>query len=273
MSESLLSTEPDPTESDPTESDTYEAFPFSDRCRRVWDLGDHLLIGVSPGNSYFSPRRITELLLWAREFFDAVDIVYADLHVDTQFAAFGYEPEHARRRAAKEIKTTARRIERGVAQARWDAVRVRALSDFLPDDGYQQLRAEIDRALAGDPVFRTAAEGMARSFLGARLAEGAAPTAGQLAAGLRYICAELPFFLDTPRLLGVPSSVSCYHIELPLTPVLFGRGEGLRAVPEQGYAVVRPAVSSTDPTDPAAPAPAVAAADPVTEPVPAAAAA
>ncbi|MGW6915923.1 tRNA-dependent cyclodipeptide synthase [Kitasatospora sp. NPDC054939] len=37
----------------------FEALPFSDRCRRIWRRGDHLLIGVSPGNSYFSHRRIS----------------------------------------------------------------------------------------------------------------------------------------------------------------------------------------------------------------------
>ncbi|WP_083976074.1 tRNA-dependent cyclodipeptide synthase [Kitasatospora azatica] len=240
MSNSLLSTKPLSTPPSRTQPGPYEAFPFSDRCRQVWELGDHLLIGVSPGNSYFSAPRIAELVRWGREFFAGVDIVYADLHVDTQFEAFGYTPEHARRRAAKEVKTTARRIERGVAEAGRDGVGVHALSDFLPDRGYQRLRGEIEQALHEDPEFRTAAEGMARGFLAARLAPEQTVTAEQLAAGLRYICAELPFFLDTPRLLDVASSISCYHVELPLTPVLFGRGEGLRAEPEQGYAVVRP---------------------------------
>ncbi|MDH6114031.1 cyclo(L-tyrosyl-L-tyrosyl) synthase [Kitasatospora sp. MAP12-15] len=232
MSDSLISTKPS----------TFEAHPFSDRCRQVWERGDHLLIGVSPGNSYFSPQRISELILWAREFFDSVDIVYADLHVDTQFEAYGYTPERAQRRAAKEIKTTARRIQRGVEEAGWTAVRVRALSDFLPHARYQELRTTVEDGLRGDPVFRRAAEGMARSFLAGRTPDGDEPSPEQLAAGLRYICAELPFFLDTPGLLGVPTSVSCYHVELPLTPVLFGRSEGLRAVPEQAYAVVRPGV-------------------------------
>lgn len=232
MSESLLKTKPS----------MFDARPFSDRCRQVWQRGDHLLIGVSPGNSYFSPQRIAELVHWARDFFAAVDIVYADLHVDTQYAAFGHTPEQAQRRAAKEIKATARRIHRGVAEAGWEEVRVRALSEFRPDPGYQRLVAVIEDALRHDPVFREAAEGMARSFLGARLPEGTGPSSEQLAAGLRYICAELPFFLDTPALLDVPSSVTVYHVELPLTPVLFGRSEGLRAAPGQGYAVVRPAV-------------------------------
>lgn len=218
----------------------FEALPYSDRCHQVWRRGDHLLIGVSPGNSYFSHQRISQLLGWGAEFFRSIDIVYADLHVDTQFAAFGYTPEHALRRATKEIKTTHRRIQRGVEEAGVAGVTVHALSEFQPNPVYQGLYRSVLRALETDQVFREAAEGMARAFLGARLTEGGNVSPDQLASGVAYIAAELPFFLDTPSLLGVPSSVSCYHVQLPLTPVLFGRSEGLRAVPEQAYAVVRP---------------------------------
>jgi len=237
MSETLLSTTPTRTlDALPL----FEALPFSGRCREIWDRGDHLLIGVSPGNSYFSHQRISELVHWGTQFFESVDIVYADLHVDTQFASFGYTPEHALRRATKEIKATHRRIQRGVEESGRSGTRVRALSDFLPDPAYQSLHRAVLDALDTDPVFREATEGMARAFLSARLPEGRSASPAQLAAGVAYIAAELPFFLDTPSLLGVPTSVSCYHIQLPLTPVLFGRDEGLRAVPGQAYAVVRP---------------------------------
>ncbi|MEV7023584.1 tRNA-dependent cyclodipeptide synthase [Kitasatospora sp. NPDC093558] len=232
----------------------YEALPYSARCHEIWRRGDHLLIGVSPGNSYFSHRRITELLGWGRQFFERTDIVYADLHVGSQFETFGYTPEHAARRALKEIKATARRIERGVEEAgRRDDVRVHALSSFTGDPVYERLHGRIVDALHADRVFREAAEGMARGFLAARLDEGLAPSEPQLAAGLRYIAAELPFFLDTPALLGVPSSVTCYHLQLPLTPVLFGRDEGLRAASGQAYAVIRPAGAPTGATSDAAP--------------------
>ncbi|GAA1166238.1 cyclo(L-tyrosyl-L-tyrosyl) synthase [Kitasatospora gansuensis] len=230
MTETLLS----------TTFSTFQALPFSDRCHRVWQRGDHLLIGVSPGNSYFSHLRIAQLVRWGRQFFDSVDVVHADLHVDTQFAAFGYPADQARRRAAKETKTTRRRIERGVELAGRSRVGVHALSEFADTPAYRRLAGEVAGALAEDEDFRLATEGMAAGFLAARLPEGQAPSADQLAAGVAYIAAELPFFLDTPSLLDVPSSVSCYHVELPLTPVLFGRDRGLRAAPGQGYAVVRP---------------------------------
>ncbi|MFC9324421.1 tRNA-dependent cyclodipeptide synthase [Kitasatospora sp. NPDC057015] len=229
MSETLLGSAPT----------LFEAQPFSPRCQAIWRRGDHLLIGVSPGNSYFGHQRIRELVGWASEFFDSVDIVYADLHVEAQYEAFGHPPEHALRRAAKEVKATARRIRRGVEEAGRPGVGVHPLSSFLDDPGYRRLHGSVLEALRTDEVLREAAEGMARSFLSARLGEGLPPTADQLAAGLRYIAAELPFFLDTPALLSVPSSVSCYHVQLPLTPVLFGRESGLRAAPGQAYAVVR----------------------------------
>ncbi|GAA1948475.1 hypothetical protein GCM10009738_22320 [Kitasatospora viridis] len=220
---------------------SFQAVPFSDRCRRLWGDGDHLLIGVSPGNSYFSAGRIAELVRWARESFDRVDVVHADLHVAAQFEAAGYTAEHAERRAAKEVKATARRIRSGVEQAGRSGVHCHPLSAFTGDPAYRRLRATVDLALEGDAELAAAAEGMARSFLAARLTPDHRPTPTQLAAGLDYIAAELPFFLDTPALLGVRSSISCYHLELPLTPVLFGRAHGLRAQPRQGYAVVRPA--------------------------------
>ncbi|MFF2080343.1 tRNA-dependent cyclodipeptide synthase [Kitasatospora sp. NPDC058162] len=224
----------------------YEALPYSRRCQEIWRRGEHLLIGVSPGNSYFSARRITELIGWGREFFERIDIVFADLFVGAQFETFGYAPEHAERRALKEVKATARRIERGVEEAgRPGDVRVHALSSFTGDRAYQRLHRRAVDALRTDREFREAAEGMARGFLAARLDEGLAPSEPQLAAGVRYIVAELPFFLDTPALLGVDSSVSCYHLQLPLTPVLFGRDEGLRAAAGQAYAVIRPAAASS----------------------------
>ncbi|MFJ9604986.1 tRNA-dependent cyclodipeptide synthase [Kitasatospora sp. NPDC101176] len=233
----------------------YEALPYSRRCREIWRRGEHLLIGVSPGNSYFSHRRIAELVGWGSGFFERIDIVYADLHVATQFETFGYTPEHARRRAAKEVKATARRIERGVEESgRPCPVRMHALSEFTGDDHYRRLHRQAVEALQTDPAYRTAAENMARGFLAARLDEGLAPSEAQLAAGVRYITAELPFFLDTPALLGVTTSVSCYHLQLPLTHVLFGRDEGLRAAPGQAYAVVRPAAVPSVPPLPSLPA-------------------
>ncbi|MEV6732488.1 MULTISPECIES: tRNA-dependent cyclodipeptide synthase [unclassified Streptomyces] len=36
---------------------SFEVLPFTRTCRHIREDGDHVLIGVSPGNSYFSADR------------------------------------------------------------------------------------------------------------------------------------------------------------------------------------------------------------------------
>ncbi|MGG8407398.1 tRNA-dependent cyclodipeptide synthase [Streptomyces sp. 12297] len=238
--------------------DAFEVLPFTRTCRHIWEDGDHVLIGVSPGNSYFSADRIAGLTQWATERFAQVDFVYADLHVDRMFAAFGYSREHAEKRAAKEIKAVRRRILKGVEESLTPhtEIRVRALSDFSDNQVYQLLHRRVLHFLESDDEFRKNCEKMALHFVGSKLPEGESITDEQLRVCFDYIAAELPFFVDTPSILDVPSSVSAYHVNMPLTEVLYARGGGLRATRNQAYAVVRPeaAAAPRTPTAPASPA-------------------
>ncbi|MFG2718231.1 tRNA-dependent cyclodipeptide synthase [Streptomyces sp. NPDC048416] len=223
---------------------TTEAFtvqPFTRSCHQIWDEGDHVLIGVSPGNSYFSAGRITELVRWASARFSRIDIVYADLHVAELFGALGYEEDHAARRASKELKAVRRRVLRGVEEAdpQGTPVRVHGLSEFAGHPVYELLHRRVQHFLATDDNVRAGCERMAAHFLSSKIG-GPVAGAEQLAACLDYISAELPFFLDTPGILGVPSSVSCYHVPIPLTDLLYAKGGGLRASRNQAHAVVRP---------------------------------
>ncbi|WP_246033500.1 tRNA-dependent cyclodipeptide synthase [Streptomyces hundungensis] len=215
--------------------------PFTRSCHHIWDEGDHVLIGVSPGNSYFSAGRITELVRWASARFSRIDLIYADLHVAELFSALGYEEEHAARRASKELKAVRRRIVRGVEEADLPGtlVGVHGLSEFATNPVYDLLHRRVRHFLATDPHVRAGCERMAGHFLATKVG-GPTASAEQLAACLDYIAAELPFFLDTPGILGVPSSVSCYHAQIPLTELLYAKGGGLRASRNQAYAVVRP---------------------------------
>ncbi|WP_307660983.1 tRNA-dependent cyclodipeptide synthase [Streptomyces sp. V1I1] len=223
-------------------TDSFSVRPFTRNCHIIWDEGDHVLIEVSPGNSYFSARRITELTRWAAPRSTAVDIVYADLHVAAVFASLGHAPEQAARRAAKELKAVRRRIVGGVAAAGPPGRRigVRALSEFSDDRVYALLHRRVQHFLATDDEFRKSCDLMVQQFLAPKLAAGESISPEQRSACLDYIAAELPFFLDTPGILGVPSSVSCYNALMPLTELLFSKGGGLRVARNQAYAVVRP---------------------------------
>ncbi|MEV2278725.1 tRNA-dependent cyclodipeptide synthase [Nocardiopsis sp. NPDC049922] len=216
----------------------FEAIPFTVNCSVVYDKGEHLLVGASPGNGYFTRDRVAALLRWARRRFDSVDVVYADREVDAMFVALGYDPDRARRRATKDIRALRRRILQGIELSGSDA-RCTALSEFEGDSAYLSLRADVERAMRTDPEFTEVCQKTIRRFLLPRSGEKG-PTDAQMEAGMRYLAREVPFFVDTPAILGVGSSVSCYHVEMPLTPLLFTRTSGLRAADSQAYATVRP---------------------------------
>ncbi|MBT2509490.1 tRNA-dependent cyclodipeptide synthase [Streptomyces sp. ISL-98] len=223
-------------------TDAFTIQPYTPQCRIICAEGDHALIGVSPGNSYFNAKRITELTRWATERFTAVDFVYADLHVAEMFASLGHTREHAARRAAKDLKAVRRRVLSGVDAAGppGSTVRVRALSEFSGNTVYELLHRRVRHFLATDDEFSKSCDAMVEHFLATKLPDGQSMTAEQRSACLDYIAAELPFFLDTPGILGVPTSVSCYHLLLPLTELLYAKGGGLRAARNQAYAVVKP---------------------------------
>ncbi|MCX3063989.1 tRNA-dependent cyclodipeptide synthase [Streptomyces beihaiensis] len=205
------------------------------------ERADHALFGVSTGNSYFSRGRLAKALGWAAERFAAVDVVHADVALESMLEAFGYEPDAARRSAAKQLRGVRRRIEGALEDLGPAAERVRArpLSAFLDQTGYREVRGRTRTSLRTDMELRAVRDRMAYQFLTSRLEPDALPAPAQVQAALEYVDAELPFFVDSPRILGVASSVHCYHTVLALGRLLFGgRRTGLNPAENQGYAIV-----------------------------------
>ncbi|MEV8313333.1 tRNA-dependent cyclodipeptide synthase [Streptomyces sp. NPDC059900] len=221
---------------------TLDVLPLGARSEGILRRGDHALFGVSTGNSYFTRRRLARALAWAADRFTVVDVVHADVALEAALEAFGYERPAARKSAAKQLRGVRRRITGALEDIGPAAVRVRAqpLSAFLEQPAYREVRARAGTALRTDTELRSVRDGMAHHFLAQRLQPGALPSPAQVQAALDYIDAELPFFVDTPRILDVASSVHCYHTVLALGRLLFSeRPTGLlRPADAQGYSIV-----------------------------------
>jgi cyclo(L-tyrosyl-L-tyrosyl) synthase len=112
------------------------------------------------------------------------------------------------------------------------------MSALLDIPAYRHLRKNLDDLLATDPEFLATCDKLVDAFLSSKVLDGQAPTARQREVCLQYVCAEAPLFLDTPAILGVPSSLNCYHQLLPMAELLYSRGSGLRASRNQGHAIV-----------------------------------
>ncbi|MEW1654055.1 MULTISPECIES: tRNA-dependent cyclodipeptide synthase [unclassified Streptomyces] len=193
---------------------------FTPDCRRVLERGEHALIGVSTGNSYFTQRTLAALLKWAVDLFDHVDVIYTDLHLADMYAADGYTPEHAASRAKKTARDAHRRIRRAVEQLPpTKAVQVRALSECATLPGYQAVHTRLESARSHDQDLARICDDHVVQWLAdcdhttPANADGDDP---RHRAALAYLMAELPILTATPEALDLPSSVCCYHTFMPI---------------------------------------------------------
>ncbi|MFI1396244.1 tRNA-dependent cyclodipeptide synthase [Streptomyces sp. NPDC020681] len=231
-----------------TANEVFEVQPYTPHCQVICAEGDHAVIGVSPGNSYFSAQRLIDLAHWGTENFTEVDFVYTDLHVAEMYETFGYTPEDARRKAVKNLRGVRAKVTNAVEAAGPMGGRLRAhpMSAFVDNPAYRKIHDHIWTLLDKDAEFRETCDALVDSFLSSKVLDGRASNARQRAVCLEYICAEAPLFLDTPAILGVPSSLNCYHQLLPMAELLYSRGSGLRASRNQGHAIVTPAQGDSD---------------------------
>ncbi|MEY9871518.1 cyclo(L-tyrosyl-L-tyrosyl) synthase [Streptacidiphilus sp. MAP12-33] len=222
----------------------FQVRPFTAHCALIQAEGDHAVIGVSPGNSYFSQARLFDLARWGLQNFRQVDLVHTDLFVAEMYEALGYSEDDARRKAIKNLRGVRAKVRTAVEETDDGTGRIRshAMSEFQENPAYRLLHDELWQRLDTDAEFRAVIDQLVGAYLDDKvLGEGRTATARQREVCLRYICAEAPLFLDSPAILGVPSSLNCYHQLLPLAELLYSRGSGLRASRNQGHAIVTPA--------------------------------
>ncbi len=222
-------------------SSEFEVIPHTPNCQRVFDLGDHLLIGVSPGNSYFSISNLARLMRWGHATFRRVDVVCPDSSLVFTYRALGYPEETAARKVRKEVSGVLRRIRR--AWERSDVAVARQhthlLSDLSERDAYRELRTRAENALAEDKELHRVCFEMTRRSLNAAARDGTCATDDRVTLAMEYLVAELPFFVDTPSILDVPTSTISYHAPVDFADLLYTGRSVLRATAGQGHILLK----------------------------------
>ncbi|MFJ9152279.1 tRNA-dependent cyclodipeptide synthase [Streptomyces sp. NPDC102270] len=223
--------------------DGFLATPFSERCAGLLDAGHHVFLGISPGNGYFSEERLVALLRWAAARFTRVEIAHPGPEtVACTYLGRGYEPRHARARAHRDVRQTANRISRAVTTARIDPGRlhVARFSAFYDTPAYRTALERVTRAHQEQPAFHATCTRMVTGVLRTTMPTDWTPSADQLTAGTEYLDRELPSLLDTPAILGVPTSVFAYRATPALAGFFYGPNAPLPAVATQGFVTVEP---------------------------------
>ncbi|SDM33180.1 tRNA-dependent cyclodipeptide synthase [Allokutzneria albata] len=215
--------------------------PLTEHCAAPLRSGQHVCVGVSPFNSYFSVERITDAARWAMSEFEDYHFFIPDRAAAYTLEALGYEPDRARLKARRQGQYVVNKV----CRALWGLGATNPEEHVL--DGatlaenacYQRLLAYAHDLFTADEVFTAHCLDATRWVLDRRLPEGQVPTDEQLRCAVRYFLAELPLFVDTPAITGVESSVFAYHQRVKFLELLYSRELPWRPHPRQGFVLLR----------------------------------
>ncbi|QKW33970.1 tRNA-dependent cyclodipeptide synthase [Actinomadura sp. NAK00032] len=220
----------------------YETEPLSAECARALRRPEHVCIGVSPFNSYFSTARLASLARWAATAFAGFHFFVPDEITAYTFEALGYPAGRARQKAHRQSKYTHNKIRTALSSAGVPdaADRVLSMVRLNANARYQELFDQAAGLFEDSAEFREACLEATRWVLEHKLPDGDA-TPEQLRSGVRYFLAELPMFAGSGYIVGASHSVFAYHQRVRFLERFFNRELEWSPRPGQGFLIVRPA--------------------------------
>ncbi|ADZ89579.1 tRNA-dependent cyclodipeptide synthase [Marinomonas mediterranea] len=227
----------------------YHAFSIhgeTSRCNTIIAKGEHVFVGISPFNSRFSKEYIRAIIEWAQINFLQVDILLPSTEEASRLlVATGYSTEKAKKKTARELRRLNKYVEEALSRSLiFEGIRVIDFSHYLLVPEYIELKDNVEKAFEEDSCFRESCLQMSRQALLGRL-KGVGKGEQDLSEkdiniALPYIFAELPFYLDTPRILNVSSSTLVYHRPWPIGKGLYAGEFNLKVGRFQSYGVIKP---------------------------------
>lgn len=219
-------------------------------CESIIAKGEHVFVGISPFNSRFSKEYIRDVINWSLVKFTQVDILMPSVDEASRLlVATGYSEEKAKRKTQRELRRHKKYLDELLSSSVvYRNVRVIDFSDYLDSKHYNTLIKQVEKAFEEDEIFKQSCLNMSRQALLGRLkgvGKGEAElTDAGIQIALPYIFAELPFYLNTPQILNVPSSTLIYHRPWPIGKDLYAGKYLLKIGENQSYGVIQPTTTS-----------------------------
>ncbi|ONI77823.1 hypothetical protein ALI144C_30795 [Actinosynnema sp. ALI-1.44] len=236
----------------------FTATPLSANCRAVYERREHALIGLSPGSGYFSTGRIGQLAQIAATEFERFHFMILAEPFTWNLQAIGHTPTEAAKLGYQQQRRLINRANRALAEAGAtdNGNYILQWADLCDNREYVEILGNVYESYNAMEDFRVAASGIAADYVRTRNLQGRRPFAERVSFAVHYFLAELPLLLDTPHILGLRSSVFCYHRTNEFIDKLWTGQLPVAPADNQGYLVLTlpyPAKSSV--ADPEATSP------------------
>lgn len=173
----------------------------------------YALIGVSPFNGYFTQENLERLFAWAMEVFLNVEVFIPNEISAYTFQALGYPDAKARRKTKRQDSYLKNKVIKALeanglttSQAQEKII---LLSDLKDNENYLTLYSDCLEFFKTDEDFRKGCLSTSKWVIAGK--EGNVPIGDEaLFLAAQYFLAELPLFLDSPRIFNKDSCVFVY---------------------------------------------------------------
>jgi len=185
--------------------------PVSLRCREILDKREHVLIGISPFNSYFSEENIKELINWTNANFKDFHLLIPDTLPYFNFLAIGYSHDKAISKTKRQVKYLLNKINRAFLSLSLDNIKnnkIIMVSNFAKNSTYCEIYNACLARYTNDADFKRKCQEASGYVLRGYTSD---VSSHLLDIAAKYLLGELPFYLDSPRILSVDSSLLAYH--------------------------------------------------------------
>ena len=216
--------------------------PISGNSQRILGTATHVVLGISPFNSYYSEERIRELAEWGCDNLAAAHLFVPDVPTTYTLRALGYSEKKATKKARRQANYLINKIQRALAAMGIDdgtaATMLLTWDTLSANPRYQALLDEANDAYRTDAEFQHDCRSEVIRVLKGRLEPSQALTPQNLDLAAQYFLCEMPLFVDTPAILEQPASVFAYRECGPLLRKLYDGEYRYSVSDRQGFAVL-----------------------------------
>lgn len=209
-------------------------------CDSILAQRDHLLIGISPFNSKFSPRYIESLIQWGASNFKKIDILLPDIESASLILQSAGNPlTKALKKTRKEINRHIRTIEAILIDFKKKSYEINLykFSDFFNNPEYLKIKKMAEDNFVACHEFREACLQMAKQAIAGKL-NSQNDELENIMISVPYIFTEIPFYINSPLLLGLESSVLVYHKPWIIGENLRTKSSKIKISDKQGHGII-----------------------------------
>jgi cyclo(L-tyrosyl-L-tyrosyl) synthase len=213
--------------------------PISPMCEKILKEREHVLIGISPFNSYYSEENIEKLVIWGHTRFKNFHVFVPDTLPYSNFLAIGYPHNKALTKTKRQARYLLNKVNRVLLKLTSSTItddKIITISKVSQNMAYCGLYNACLEKYTHDMDFKKTCQAASSMLLKSYTSN---VTEQMLDVASKYLLGELPFYIDTPGILGVKTSLFVYHESIDFFVNLYANRRQYFVVDIQGHLVLK----------------------------------